>query len=332
MTPPPPSLSSLSSSQRDRERDGGAGGQSLGTGGGSSNNNNNNHNNSSGGSSPPQQPIKQMEQMMTASSRNYSEFMRSLAAKYNQQQSNHNNDYFPNLSFDTRFLKPAAAAAFLNLSQLPSPVLLEKDKFPLIDMSSTQTLLSMVRSASAAAAAAAVTNNNNSISNNNNNHQTSNECFKSGGGTKRPNSPLDLSSRDNIGGHPLKKTKLKTPIDLMLSAKQASIGGGGSGGTAVCMSSCATGCSEEAQAMINWNVEEVCQFVATIDLCKDYVEIFRENSIDGTSLPLLTEEHLMTAMNMRLGPALKFRSTVAKRLGNCVICSHCTHCHNHNNN
>ncbi|ODN03395.1 Sterile alpha motif domain-containing protein 11 [Orchesella cincta] len=229
--------------------------------------------------------------------------------------------YFPNLSFDTRFLKPAAAAAFLNLSQLPSPVLLEKDKFPLIDMSSTQTLLSMVRSASAAAAAAAVTNNNN-INNNNNNHPASNECFKSGG-TKRPNSPLDLSSRDSI---PLKKTKLKTPIDLMLSAKQ------GSGGTAVCMSSCATGCSEEAQAMINWNVEEVCQFVATIDLCKDYVEVFRENSIDGTALPLLSEEHLMTAMNMKLGPALKFRSTVAKRLGNCVICSHCTHCHNHNNN
>lgn len=198
--------------------------------------------------------------------------------------------YFPNLSFDTRFLKPAAAAAFLNLSQLPSPVLLDKDKFPLIDMSSTQTLLSMVRSASAAAAAAAAVNNNNTSNHNNNNNNDyfpSKSGGSSGGAQKRPNSPLDLSSRDMP---PLKKSKLKapgSPMDIkpstamMMAAAAAAAGqtvgqmGQGLGATAaqICMSSCASGCSEEAQIMINWSVEEVCQFVANIDICKDYVEV-----------------------------------------------------------
>lgn len=169
--------------------------------------------------------------------------------------------YFPNLSFDTRFLKPAAAAAFLNLSQLPSPVLLDKEKFPLIDMSSTQTLLSMVRSASAAAAFAAASNNNN---NNNQTNNNNNDCYKSSGGaTKRPNSPLDLSSRDMP---PTKKAKLKS-FGVDLAGTKPSTAG------AICMSLCASGCSEEAQAINNWSVEEVYQFVSTIDLCKDYAEV-----------------------------------------------------------
>ncbi|RZC32468.1 hypothetical protein BDFB_009314 [Asbolus verrucosus] len=33
-------------------------------------------------------------------------------------------------------------------------------------------------------------------------------------------------------------------------------------------------------------------------------------------------------MNMKLGPALKLRSLLAKRLGSCSVCLHCTHCHN----
>lgn len=85
MTPPP--LPPPSSSQSTPP----GGGQSHGNSN-TNNNHNSSNNNSSGGSSPPQQPIKQMEQMMTASTRNYSEFMRSLAAKYNHQQSNHNNE------------------------------------------------------------------------------------------------------------------------------------------------------------------------------------------------------------------------------------------------
>ncbi|EEB20380.1 hypothetical protein Phum_PHUM614420 [Pediculus humanus corporis] len=30
---------------------------------------------------------------------------------------------------------------------------------------------------------------------------------------------------------------------------------------------------------------------------------------------------------MKLGPALKLRATIARRLGHCTICLHCVHCH-----
>jgi hypothetical protein len=55
---------------------------------------------------------------------------------------------------------------------------------------------------------------------------------------------------------------------------------------------------------------------------------FREQRIDGSGLPLLTEDHLTSTMSMKLGPALKLRSVLAKKLGSCSVCLHCTHCHN----
>lgn len=58
---------------------------------------------------------------------------------------------------------------------------------------------------------------------------------------------------------------------------------------------------------------------------------FRDQRIDGAGLPLLTEEHLTTKMNMKLGPALKLRSILAKKIGSCSVCLHCTHCHTNNN-
>ena len=57
------------------------------------------------------------------------------------------------------------------------------------------------------------------------------------------------------------------------------------------------------------------------------LQVFRENSIDGCTLPLLTEEHLIGNMNMKLGPALKLRSVLAKKIGHCAVCLHCVHCH-----
>lgn len=56
-------------------------------------------------------------------------------------------------------------------------------------------------------------------------------------------------------------------------------------------------------------------------------QVFREHSIDGSTLPLLTEEHLMSTMNMKLGPALKLRSVLASKIGHCAVCLHCVHCH-----
>jgi hypothetical protein len=51
---------------------------------------------------------------------------------------------------------------------------------------------------------------------------------------------------------------------------------------------------------------------------------FREQSIDGSGLPLLTEEHLTNSLGLKLGPALKLKSVLAKKLGGpcpCVSCS-----------
>ncbi|NXT54418.1 SAM11 protein, partial [Pluvianellus socialis] len=49
--------------------------------------------------------------------------------------------------------------------------------------------------------------------------------------------------------------------------------------------------------------------------CSGLFQVFREQAIDGETLPLLTEEHLLNNMGLKLGPALKIRSQVAKRVG-----------------
>ncbi|EDS44954.1 conserved hypothetical protein [Culex quinquefasciatus] len=50
---------------------------------------------------------------------------------------------------------------------------------------------------------------------------------------------------------------------------------------------------------------------------------FRDQSIDGAGLPLLTEEHLTNSLGMKLGPALKLKSMLAKRLGGPCPCALC---------
>ncbi|XP_066493065.1 sterile alpha motif domain-containing protein 11 [Tiliqua scincoides] len=64
-----------------------------------------------------------------------------------------------------------------------------------------------------------------------------------------------------------------------------------------------------------WTVEDVCSFVGSLSGCAEYMQVFREQAIDGETLPLLTEEHLLNNMGLKLGPALKIRSQVAKRVG-----------------
>ncbi|TKC42888.1 hypothetical protein EI555_019413 [Monodon monoceros] len=64
-----------------------------------------------------------------------------------------------------------------------------------------------------------------------------------------------------------------------------------------------------------WTVDDVCSFVGGLSGCGEYAPVFREQGIDGETLPLLTEEHLLTTMGLKLGPALKIRAQVAKRLG-----------------
>lgn len=64
-----------------------------------------------------------------------------------------------------------------------------------------------------------------------------------------------------------------------------------------------------------WTVDDVCSFVGGLSGCGEYAPVFREQGIDGETLPLLTEEHLLTTMGLKLGPALKIRAQVARRLG-----------------
>lgn len=47
------------------------------------------------------------------------------------------------------------------------------------------------------------------------------------------------------------------------------------------------------------------EFIKSMPGCAPYADEFRSQEIDGQALMLLKEDHLMTAMNMKLGPALK---------------------------
>ncbi|XP_069474639.1 sterile alpha motif domain-containing protein 7 [Ambystoma mexicanum] len=64
-----------------------------------------------------------------------------------------------------------------------------------------------------------------------------------------------------------------------------------------------------------WTVDDVHNFVFNLPGCSEYAQVFKEHAIDGETLPLLTEEHLLDMMGLKLGPALKVRSQVSRRLG-----------------
>ncbi|XP_033950691.1 polyhomeotic-like protein 1 isoform X2 [Pseudochaenichthys georgianus] len=54
-----------------------------------------------------------------------------------------------------------------------------------------------------------------------------------------------------------------------------------------------------------WGVEEVSQFISSLQGCEEHAPHFLSQEIDGQALLLLKEEHLMSTMNIKLGPALK---------------------------
>ncbi|OQR71587.1 hypothetical protein BIW11_03943 [Tropilaelaps mercedesae] len=190
--------------------------------------------------------------------------------------------------------------------------------FNLADFSSSQTLLNLVRTA-----------------------QSSQLETYLKGAVKRPASstqegdPLDLS----LSGPPVKRLRSPvSPTSLSSSpgsprAKEASLSMGGGllasrprSHSPRCSSACA---NEEHRSLVvsRWTVDEVVSFVQAIDACAPYAEKFREQSIDGSILSALTEDHLTAYMGMRLGPALKLRQSLAKKMGHCSVCLHCLHCH-----
>jgi len=54
-----------------------------------------------------------------------------------------------------------------------------------------------------------------------------------------------------------------------------------------------------------FQVQEVYEFIRNLAGCSVYADEFRSQEIDGQALLLLKEDHLMSTMNMKLGPALK---------------------------
>ncbi|XP_048460482.1 polyhomeotic-like protein 3 [Rhincodon typus] len=54
-----------------------------------------------------------------------------------------------------------------------------------------------------------------------------------------------------------------------------------------------------------WTVDHVWEFIHSLPGCRDIADEFRSQEIDGQALLLLKEDHLMSAMNIKLGPALK---------------------------
>lgn len=65
-----------------------------------------------------------------------------------------------------------------------------------------------------------------------------------------------------------------------------------------------------------WTTDDVYTFIHNIPSCSEYAQTFKDHMIDGETLPLLTEEHLLETLGLKLGPALKIRSQVSRRLGN----------------
>ncbi|XP_031663161.1 polyhomeotic-like protein 3 isoform X8 [Oncorhynchus kisutch] len=66
-----------------------------------------------------------------------------------------------------------------------------------------------------------------------------------------------------------------------------------------------TGGQEYSDNPTQWSVGQVCSYINSLPGGRDISEEFRSQEIDGQALLLLTEDHLMTAMNIKLGPALK---------------------------
>ncbi|CAG0920967.1 unnamed protein product, partial [Notodromas monacha] len=65
-------------------------------------------------------------------------------------------------------------------------------------------------------------------------------------------------------------------------------------------------------AVARWSVTEVRDWVKGIGGCSEYAEDFFLQEIDGQALLLLKADHLMQAMSMKLGPALKICAKITQ--------------------
>ncbi|KAM6990553.1 sterile alpha motif domain-containing protein 7 isoform 1-T2 [Tautogolabrus adspersus] len=73
---------------------------------------------------------------------------------------------------------------------------------------------------------------------------------------------------------------------------------------------------EVSEDIRKWTVNDVYNFINSIPTCSEYAQTFKDHMIDGETLPILSEEHLLDTLGLKLGPALKIRSQVSRRMGN----------------
>ncbi|CAL4073333.1 unnamed protein product, partial [Meganyctiphanes norvegica] len=67
--------------------------------------------------------------------------------------------------------------------------------------------------------------------------------------------------------------------------------------------------------ILRWQVKDVVDFIQNLPGCKEYAEDFALQEIDGQALMLLKADHLMSAMSMKLGPALKICAKIESMRG-----------------
>jgi polyhomeotic-like protein 2 len=60
-----------------------------------------------------------------------------------------------------------------------------------------------------------------------------------------------------------------------------------------------------------WYVDDVYEFICSLPGCQEITGEFRGQEINGQALLLLKEDHLMSAINIKLGPPLKIYASIS---------------------
>uniref|UniRef100_A0A182MCD7 SAM domain-containing protein n=1 Tax=Anopheles culicifacies TaxID=139723 RepID=A0A182MCD7_9DIPT len=80
--------------------------------------------------------------------------------------------------------------------------------------------------------------------------------------------------------------------------------------TVAAAAAAAAAAADEGSSILRWTVQDVYEFIRGLPGCADYAEDFVNQEIDGQALLLLKENHLVSTMDMKLGPALKIVARV----------------------
>lgn len=59
-----------------------------------------------------------------------------------------------------------------------------------------------------------------------------------------------------------------------------------------------------------WNGTEVSEFVSTLPTCHKYRDIFRYEDIDGEAFLALTQQDIVSILNVKVGPAVKLYNSI----------------------